>query len=245
MPERNLSRRDFIFGVGALALGASLGTSNPEASQNDTYLDILRKATDIDTLIHNAEKRQGYDTQPNDAHFLEIDIMSMNGIATIGHSDTEVTYIPSDLEDLSDTFKRIVANGSNVHIDLKDPDTDIGRNVYKILPKGSFISTPHHEVLDALRDMGGDTKLLYTINSSSKKKDFASRIRSGEDFTNCGVSIHYSLLSDSDVKSYQDSQLYVLAYPANRLDVAAQLCEYGVNGITSDREDLLSLIAQR
>ena len=87
---------------------------------------------------------------------------------------------------------------------------------------------------------------IYYREIFDKSKNPTCKIicdRNGEELKNSGVSTHFNYLSKNDVSFYHDNGLYVLAYPADRLDVAARLCEYGVNGITSNEGKILKLLA--
>lgn len=243
--ERRLSRKEFIVGMTSLAATTAIGIGEEKSPSNEYYEQILRDSTNIHALIHNAEILDGFDTLVNDAniHAMEIDIYSMNGQTVIGHSANEIVRIPQSSDELTETFQRISKNGFQIHIDLKSPDINVARDAFRRLPPNSLVSTPHHKLLDTLTKENEDNLLLYTINSLAKKHDFQRRLINGEELKNSGVSTHFNYLSKNDVSFYHDNGLYVLAYPADRLDVAARLCEYGVNGITSNEGKILKLLA--
>lgn len=242
--EGKLSRREFIIGIAGLAATTAIGLNEEKSPLNQYYEDVLRNTTNVHALIHNAEVIDGFDRMVNDAnmHAMEIDIYSMDGQTVIGHSESEIIRIPESPDELTETFQRISGNGFQIHIDLKSPDVDVARDAFRRLPPNSLVSTPHHELLDELAKENEDKLLLYTINSPLKKRNFQRRLTSGEKLKNSGVSTHFNYLSRNDVSFYQDKGLYVLAYPADRLDVAAKLCEYGVNGITSNEDRILRLL---
>ena len=240
-----MRREEFILGMGSLAGAAIVGFGKPEVPFNERDKERLREAQGVDSFIHNAEMLYpNFDQIPNTHGVtgLEVDVYSLEGAPVIGHSKREVVRSLEDLDELAYIFERIDTNGYKINLDLKSNDPNVAEKTSSVLPKGSFISTPHHNLLDELR--GSPHTLLYTLNSEEKQREFERRLKSGEKITNSGVSARLDLLDKAKVEMYKKEYgLYVLAYPADSYDIAARLCDDGVNGITSNDTEILQLIA--
>jgi len=238
-------RRGFFVAMGSLAGAAIVGFGRPEAPFNERDRERLREAKGVDSFVHNAEMLYpNFDQIPNTHGVtgLEVDVYSLEGIPVIGHSKREVTRIPEDLDELEFILGSVDANGFKINLDLKSNDPKVAEKTSRVLPKGSFISTPHHNLLDELR--GSPHTLLYTLNSEEKQREFEIRLENGERFRNSGVSARLDLLDKAKVERYKKGcGLYVLAYPADNYGIAAGLCDDGVNGITSNNIEILQLTA--
>ncbi len=245
-----MNRQNFIEQI-EIPASASITPSFTEDKNNPKgilFEEILRKTTNVDSFIHNAEVIiPDFETLQNTTNIsaIELDIYSQNGRAVIGHSETEIVRTPKNTKEFSGILGQIKNNGFELHIDLKSPDIGVARQVHNSLPPKALISTPHHELLDDLQKRNTDKVLLYTINTPQKKAEFERRIFDKELFKNSGVSIHFKYLIQDDVKFYQEHGLYVLAYTVDTVDTAANLCKYGVNGITSNNLNILNLIAHK
>ncbi len=137
---------------------------------------------------------------------------------------------------LGDILKAL-SGRADVMIDIKQSGYEerLARLISDTGYKGRvYVTSELHPVLKRFKEINGDYTTIASINILAVNMVGIAR-DAGADM----VSIHLSLLNRDLVEEFHDNNIKVLAWTVNDVDTAERLAEMGVDGLVTDRPDLM------
>lgn len=258
-------RRLLALGVGGIMSMTLRDTKSSAFKQIGNYT--------ADTYAHNVDNLSDLQ-RVRGIPFIEIDESQLeSGKIVIAHSVREYEAM-SEAEQLLHEpplfIDAVRSDGSEIHIDDKtepeekklkpqalqeEHDKIFREHILDVAQNGhTTVSGPDHDFLWNLADYGFKGRLLYTLRSDSDVERFLRRYSvhsfssdtQGEGKrTEFGVSIKFTSLTDRAAGQLRDERgLYILAWTPNTSIGILDALKKRVNGITSDRQNLLKQIGK-